>query len=118
MAILERGDPFDLLVMDLAKGHVAALSRLGAPDLAGTTTINLGTGRGCSVLEVLRRFEAACGKPITFDVAARRAGDVAICYADASQAQRLLGWKALRSLDEMCMDTWRWQSSHPNGFRA
>ena len=105
-------------VVDLAQGHVAALRHLDDRDAAPFATVNLGTGRGYSVLEIVRRFEAACGRPIPFDVVARRAGDLAVCYADASRARRLLGWQARRSIDDMCADAWRWQSSNPDGLRG
>jgi UDP-glucose 4-epimerase len=94
-------------VMDLAEGHVAVLSHLAAH--AGMTTLNLGVGRGYSVREVIAAFERACGKRISHRVAARRPGDVAIYYADPSLAHRALGWRALRDLDAICVDAWRWQ---------
>jgi UDP-glucose 4-epimerase len=94
-------------VMDLAAGHVAALAHLKRA--AGVTTLNLGTGRGHSVLEVVAAFERACGKPIARRVAPRRPGDVATCYADPSRAQQLLDWRATRDLDAICADAWRWQ---------
>jgi UDP-glucose 4-epimerase len=103
-----------LHVVDLAEGHVAALRRLLAGDK--NLTVNLGTGRGSSVLELVRAFERASGRPIPYDVAPRRPGDVASCYADPSLAERLLGWRATRDLDAMCADTWRWQTANPNGF--
>ena len=105
-----------LHVVDLAEGHVAALRRL----LAGDTriTVNLGTGRGSSVLELVRAFERASGRPIPYEIAPRRPGDVAACYADPSLAERLLGWKARRDLDAMCADTWRWQTANPGGFAS
>jgi UDP-glucose 4-epimerase len=93
-------------VMDLAEGHVAAISYLQAH--RGVTTLNLGMGRGCSVLEVIAAFERACGKSLPRRVAPRRPGDVAICYADPSRAKALLGWRALRDLDAICTDAWRW----------
>ena len=95
-------------VMDLAEGHVAALSHLGRQP--GVTVLNLGMGRGCSVLEVIAAFERACGKPLPRRVAPRRPGDVAIYYADPSRAHALLGWRARRDLDAICADTWRWAS--------
>jgi UDP-glucose 4-epimerase len=103
-----------LHVEDLAAGHVAALQRLlaGAPSL----TVNLGTGRGVSVLELVRTFERASGRAVPFEFAPRRPGDVAACYADASLAAALLGWKATRDLDAMCTDSWRWQSANPDGY--
>ena len=103
-------------VQDLAAGHVAALRTL--LNSGDSFTVNLGTGRGVSVLEVVRAVERASGRPVPFAFAPRRAGDVAQCYADASLAKRLLGWEALRSLDEMCADAWRWQSANPNGYRG
>ncbi len=103
-------------VVDLAEGHVAALRAL----LAGTDsfTVNLGTGRGHSVLEVVRAFEAASGRKVPYAFVERRAGDVAQCYADPSLARRLLGWEAKRSLAQMCEDAWRWQSGNPRGYRG
>ena len=103
-------------VQDLAAGHLAALRSL--LDVGESFTVNLGTGRGVSVLEVVRAVERASGRAVPFAFAPRRAGDVAQCYADASLAKRLLGWEALRSLDEMCVDAWRWQSANPNGYRG
>ena len=103
-----------LHVVDLAEGHVAALRRLlaGGPSL----TVNLGTGQGSSVLDLVRAFERASGKSIPYDVAPRRAGDVASCYADPSLAATLLGWRATRGLDAMCADSWRWQTQNPDGY--
>jgi UDP-glucose 4-epimerase len=101
-------------VMDLAEGHVAALDRLLAH--AGSFTVNLGTGRGHSVLEVVAAYERASGRKVPYAVVPRRAGDVAASYADPARAEQLLGWRARRSLDDMCADSWRWQSTHPNGF--
>jgi UDP-glucose 4-epimerase len=96
-------------VMDLAAGHVAAMQYLArAP---GPTTLNLGSGRGHSVLEVVAAFERACGKPIARRAAPRRPGDVASCYADPSRAQEVLGWRAARDLDAICTDAWRWQTN-------
>lgn len=101
-------------VLDLAEGHVATLQYLSKA--AGLHTINLGTGRGASVLEMIRAFEAASGKHIPYEVVARRPGDIAECWADPSLAQSLLGWRASRSLEDMCADAWRWQSSNPGGY--
>ncbi len=101
-------------VMDLAEGHVAALRYLLRE--AKPLTVNLGTGRGHSVLEVVKAYERASGKPVPYDVVARRPGDVAACYADPSLANTLLGWRATRDLDTMCRDSWHWQSNNPNGF--
>ncbi len=102
-------------VVDLALGHVAALERLPAP--GGCVAVNLGTGTGSSVLDVVGAFERASGRAVPYDVVARRPGDVAAAYADVSLAHRLLGWKAERSLADACTDTWRWQSRHPDGYR-
>lgn len=101
-------------VVDLAKGHVRAIEQLEA--LGPTTCLNLGTGRGYSVLEVVRAFKRAAAREIPFQVVARRAGDIAECWADPALAERLLGWRAERGLDEMCVDAWRWQSMNPKGY--
>ena len=102
-------------VSDLAEGHVAALKVL--IERGQGLTVNLGTGRGYSVLEVVKAFEAASGRPVPFQVVPRRAGDIAQCYADPSLAQQLLGWRATRTLEQMCADAWRWQSRNPDGYR-
>lgn len=96
-------------VVDLALGHLATLAKLA--EGPGVLTYNLGTGRGNSVLEMVRAFEAASGRPVPYQVVARRAGDIAACYADAGLAERELGWKAERGVAQMCADAWRWQSS-------
>jgi len=101
-------------VMDLAEGHVAALRRLF--DEPGSFTVNLGTGKGHSVLELVRAYEQASGRPVPYVLAPRRPGDAAACYADPRQAQTLLGWSAQRDLASMCADSWRWQQSNPSGF--
>ena len=105
-----------LHVCDLAEGHVAALKALlvGQPGF----TANLGTGQGTSVLGMLSAFEAASGQRVPFDFAPRRPGDVAAYYADASHAQRLLGWQASRGLSDMCRDAWNWQRRNPLGYRS
>lgn len=103
-------------VCDLAKGHVAALRYL--IDRQRSLTVNLGTGRGHSVLEVVRAFEEASGRQVPYRIAPRRAGDVAQCYADPSLARELLGWEANRTLAQMCADAWRWQSANPDGYRT
>jgi UDP-glucose 4-epimerase len=95
-------------VVDLALGHVKTLIKLATG--AGVYTYNLGTGRGNSVLEMVRAFEQASGKPVPYQIVARRAGDIASCYADAGLAERELGWKAERGIAQMCSDSWRWQS--------
>ena len=104
-----------LHVVDLAVGHVRALERAGRN---GLLTVNLGTGLGHSVLEVVRAFEAASGRTIAHRIVARRPGDVAEVYADASLAASALGWKAERGIDEMCRDAWNWQSRNPEGYGA
>ncbi len=103
-------------VLDLAEGHVAALAYLLQKQRS--ITANLGTGRGYSVLDLVKAFERASGRPVPYDIVARRPGDVASCYADPSLAQALLGWIAERGIDDMCADSWRWQSQNPNGFEA
>ncbi len=102
-------------VVDLARGHIAALETLQRERHG--ITVNLGTGQGISVLEAVRAFERASGRTIPIECVARRAGDVAESYADPSLAERSLGWKAVYGLDDMCRDTWRWQSMNPNGYR-
>jgi UDP-glucose 4-epimerase len=101
-------------VTDLAEGHVAALNFLEKRDRS--LTVNLGTGRGYSVVEAARAFERACGRPIPLEFAPRRPGDVTACYADASLAARELAWTTKLDLDAMCRDVWRWQSANPQGY--
>ena len=101
-------------VQDLASAHVAALHRLGKEE--GCEAYNIGTGTGYSVLEVVAAFEAASQVKIAYQLAARRVGDIASCYADASKAERLLGWRAQHDLADMMADHWRWQQRNPNGF--
>ncbi|MBW8457142.1 MAG: UDP-glucose 4-epimerase GalE [Thiobacillus sp.] len=101
-------------VVDLARGHVAALNKL--LKLGGVQTWNLGTGRGVSVLDMVRAFEAASGRPVPYRIVARRAGDVAQCWADPSRAARDLGWRAEYDLPRMCADAWRWQQGNPDGY--
>ena len=109
-------------VMDLARGHMAALDavmstrNLGEEERDGVLTVNLGTGHGYSVLELVKAFSQASGRPIPYVVTSRRDGDVAECYADVSYAAKILGWKAEYNLARMCIDTWRWQSANPYGF--
>jgi UDP-glucose 4-epimerase len=103
-------------VQDLAAGHVAALRTLLAK--AESFTVNLGTGRGYSVLDVVKAFEKASGRKVPYQVVERRPGDVAQCYADPGAAKTLLGWEAKRSLEEMCADAWRWQSANPRGYKG
>lgn len=101
-------------VVDLAIGHVKAIKKL--EDKEGVSIYNLGTGNGYSVLDVVKAFEKACGKPVPYVIQARRPGDIATCYAQPSKAKAELGWEATRGIDEMCEDTWRWQSTNPNGY--
>jgi len=101
-------------VVDLARGHLAALRCLSAR--GGVKVYNLGTGRGYSVLEIVKAFEQASGRKIPYSVVGRREGDIATCYADPSSANRELGWKAEYGIDVMCSDTWRWQSGNPEGY--
>jgi len=101
-------------VVDLAAGHLAALRALGRHD--ATLTVNLGTGQGYSVLDMVQAFEKASGHPVPYRIAGRRPGDIASCYADPARAHELLGWQAVRDLDTMCRDAWRWQSMNPNGY--
>ena len=103
-------------VVDLAKGHLAALSALERAD--GVLTVNLGTGCGYSVLEVIAAFEKASGQRVPYNIKPRRPGDVAACYADPALARQLLGWSASLDLDAMCRDAWRWQSGNPEGYEA
>jgi len=102
-------------VEDLAAGHVAALEALERTE-EPVSTWNLGTGRGTSVLELLHAFERAVGRELPYEVVARRAGDVAASYADPSKANAELGWRTVKTVDEMCADTWRWQSQNPDGY--
>ena len=99
-------------VVDLARGHVAALQHMKA----GASIYNLGTGSGTSVLEIIKAFSKACGRNLPYDIKPRRAGDIAACYADCSKAERELGWRAELSIEQACADSWRWQSQNPNGF--
>ena len=99
-------------VVDLARGHVAALQHMKA----GANVYNLGTGSGTSVLEIIKAFSKACGRDLPYEIKPRRAGDIAACYADCSKAERELGWRAELSIEQACVDSWRWQSQNPNGF--
>jgi UDP-glucose 4-epimerase len=101
-------------IVDLSRGHLKALEKL--QNNPGLVTLNLGTGRGYSVLEAVGAFTKACGKPIPYRIVGRRPGDVASCYADASLARRELGWEATKGLTEMCADAWRWQLNNPSGY--
>ena len=100
-------------VTDLAKGHVAAIEKIAE---SGIYTYNLGTGKGYSVLDVIKAFEKACGRKLPYVIKPRRAGDIAACYADAGKAKRELGWEAQLGIDDMCQSLWNWQSKNPGGY--
>lgn len=102
-------------VVDLAKGHVAALQKLATG--SGLSIYNLGTGKGYSVLDMIKNMSEVVGFDIPYQILPRRKGDIATCYADASKAKEELGWEAKYDIYKMCQDSWRWQSKHPNGFR-
>jgi len=101
-------------VVDLAKGHLNALDRI--KNFSKVMTINLGTGNGYSVLEMVKAFEKASGKKVAYKIAPRRAGDIATCFADPSYAKEILDWEAERGIEQMCEDGWRWQHKNPNGY--
>ena len=103
-------------VTDLAIGHVKAIERMKVDP--GVHVYNLGTGTGYSVLDVLKAYEKACGKKLPYQVKPRRPGDIAMCYCDATKAREELGWVAERGIEEMCADSWRWQSNNPDGYRG
>jgi len=103
-------------VVDLAKGHAKALDKM--KQMEGVLTVNLGTGKGYSVLDMVHAFEKASGKKVPYKIAPRRPGDIAKCYADPSYAKEVLGWEAKRGVDEMCEDTWRWQLKNPDGYKT
>ncbi|MEE1315401.1 MAG: UDP-glucose 4-epimerase GalE [Faecalimonas sp.] len=103
-------------VVDLALGHVKALKKI--EEKAGVCVYNLGTGNGYSVLDMVKAFSKACGQDLPYKIQPRRPGDIAMCYADPAKAKAELGWVAERGLDEMCEDSWRWQSNNPNGYEA
>jgi UDP-glucose 4-epimerase len=101
-------------VVDLARGHTAALDALTTRN--ESFTVNLGTGCGYTVLEVVRAFEAASGRPVPYEIVGRRPGDVASCFASTGHAFELMGWRAEYGIERMCVDHWRWQSGNPDGF--
>jgi len=105
-------------VVDLALGHLRTLEALSRSEAGVCAAINLGTGVGYSVLDMVKAFEHASGKPVPYKLQPRRTGDVAACYANPMRAQQLLGWQATRDLETMCADAWRWQSNNPNGYGA
>ena len=102
-------------VVDLAKGHVKAVKKL--TDKEGVSIYNLGTGVGYSVLDVPHAYEKACGKTLKYEIKPRRDGDVAVCYSDSAKAKKELGWVAEKGIEEMCADSWKWQSMNPDGYR-
>ncbi|HHD74514.1 MAG TPA: NAD-dependent epimerase/dehydratase family protein, partial [Nitratifractor sp.] len=102
-------------VVDLAKAHVKAIEYLQNPKV-NPLIVNLGTGKGYSVLEMVQAFSKACGREIPYKIAPRRPGDIAECYADPSYAKEQLGWQAKLTINDMCQDSWRWQSQNPNGY--
>ena len=102
-------------VVDLAKGHVAAIKKIEEKE-KGVLVYNLGTGKGYSVLDVVHAFEKACGKKLPYAIKPRRPGDIATCYADPAKAEKELGWVAEYGIEEMCADSWRWQTMNPNGY--
>ncbi len=102
-------------VVDLSNGHLRALEKISKP--AGVVTYNLGTGMGYSVLDMVKAFSKACGRDVNYKIAPRRPGDIGACFADPEKAERELGFKAEKDLDDMCRDTWRWQSQNPNGYK-
>lgn len=103
-------------VVDLARGHVKALQKL--EETKGVRVYNLGTGKGYSVLDVVHAFEKACGHSIPYEIKPRRAGDIATCYCDPTKAREELGWEAQYGIEEMCQDSWRWQSQNPDGYES
>ena len=103
-------------VVDLAAGHVAAVKKLS--EKPGLVIVNLGTGKGYSVLDILHAYEKACGKTLPYVVDPRREGDIAECYSDPAKAKEVLGWEAKYGIEEMCASSWNWQSNNPNGYRA
>ena len=103
-------------VVDLAKGHVAAIKKL--EQKPGLFICNLGTGKGYSVLDVIKAYEKACGKTLPYVIDPRRPGDIATVYADPAKAKNELGWQAQYGIEEMCADSWKWQSMNPNGYKG
>ena len=101
-------------MVDLARGHVKAIDYIFKNP--GLDIINLGTGTGYSVLEMVEAFAKASGRPVPYVIKPRREGDIAMCYANPDKAARVLGWKAEHTLEEMCEDSWRWQSGNPDGY--
>ena len=103
-------------VVDLAKGHLAALRAIDG--LPGASVFNLGTGTGCSVLDIIKAYSKACGRELPYVIDQRRPGDIAACWSDPAKAKKALGWEAERTLDDMCESSWKWQSGNPDGYRS
>lgn len=103
-------------VVDLAFGHVKAIDYLNSKECMEPLFVNLGTGKGYSVLDMVKAFEKACGKKVPYKIVDRRAGDIATCFADPSFAKEVLGWEAKKSIEDMCFDSWTWQKNNPNGY--
>ncbi len=101
-------------MMDLATGHVKAIKKLS--EKPEVRIYNLGTGKGCSVLDIVHAYEKACGHSIPYEIKPRRAGDIDESYSECSKAKKELGWEAKYNVDDMCADSWRWQSMNPNGY--
>ncbi len=104
-------------VVDLARGHLNAIEALEADNKGQVLIVNLGTGQGYSVLDMVKAFEKASGQKVAYEIVARRAGDIATCYADPALAKKLLNWQAEYGVEQMCEDTWRWQSNNPDGYK-
>ena len=106
-------------VVDLANAHVKALDYINTDQFTIENSIfNIGTGFGCSVLDMVNAFEKASGKKVPYEIVPRRSGDIAVCYADSSLAKEVLGWEASRDLEDMCKSSWNWQSNNPNGYKG
>jgi UDP-glucose 4-epimerase len=103
-------------VVDLALGHIKAIDYLNSKDIMKPLIVNLGTGIGCSVLDMVKAFEKASCKKVPYKIVERRVGDIATCYSDPSYAKEILGWEAKKNIDDMCVDSWRWQSNNPDGY--
>ena len=113
-SVRERNSADYIHVVDLAKGHVLAVNKLA--ENPGLLIVNLGTGHGYSVLDMVKAFEKVTGKPIPYKIMPRRPGDIDECYADPSYAEKILGFKAQKSLEDMCRDAMRWQTMNPDGY--
>ena len=103
-------------MVDLAFGHVKAIDYLNSKNEINPLIVNLGTGKGYSVLQMIKAFEEASGKKVQYKIVDRRAGDIASCFADPSYAKEVLNWEASRTIEDMCKDSWNWQKNNPNGY--